>query len=300
MDPTHGELKRGMEEATAAIMFDLLDGRGKEVLALPPPTKIAGRIGNLPHSAPLHHIHPRDMLPVRLLTPFQAENDYHIKDTYNYMTVQADIRMPKRHFRYLEDEYRREKFAEAVTRAVHKIRCDAKDPRVLNIGCGAGLLAMEALRAGAHHVTATDRWLYHAMAAKENLLNNGFSDDQVKVVYKRPTDLAMLRDVPISCNLCVNEVIDDGLLASGLIPSFRHASEHLLLPDAILLPASATVGHFQHTSLAWTAVERPSSKVDLRVHPSLDDEFFFLFLFAREKPKKIRKTRLAVGLSLSK
>jgi hypothetical protein len=31
------------------------------------------------------------------------------------------------------------------------------------------------------------------MAAKENLLNNGFSDDQVKVVYKRPTDLAMLR-----------------------------------------------------------------------------------------------------------
>ena len=166
MDPTHGELKRGMEEATAAIVADLLDGRGKEMLALPPPSKIAGRIGNLPHAAPLHHIHPRDMLPVKLLTPFQAENDYHIKDTYNYMTVQADIRMPKRHFKYLEDEYRREKFAAAVVRAVDKLRGDAKDARVLNIGCGAGLLAMEALRAGAHHVTATDRWLYHAMAAK--------------------------------------------------------------------------------------------------------------------------------------
>ena len=111
----------------------------------------------------------------------------------------------------------------------------------MNLGCGAGLLAMEALRAGAHHVTATDRWLYHAMAAKESLLNNGFSDDQVKVVYKRPTDLAVLRDVPISCNLCVNDMIDDGLLASGIIPSFRHALEKLLLPDAILLPASATV-----------------------------------------------------------
>lgn len=241
MDPTHSELKRGLEEAAAMIVADLLDGRGKEVMALPPPNKIAGRIGNLPHAAPLHHIHPRDMLPVRLLTPFQAENDYHIKDTYNYMTVQADIRMPKRHFKYLEDDDRREKFAAAVVRAVDKLRGDAKDARVLNIGCGAGLLAMEALRAGAHHVTATDRWLYHAMAAKENLLNNGFSDDQVKVVYKRPTDLAMLRDVPISCNLCVNDVIDDGLLASGLIPSFRHASEHLLLPDAILLPTSATV-----------------------------------------------------------
>ena len=103
----------------------------------------------------------------------------------------------------------------------------------MNMRCGAGLLAMEALRAGAHHVTATDRWLYHAMAAKESLLNNGFSDDQVKVVYKRPTDLAVLRDVPISCNLCVNDMIDDGLLASGIIPSFRHALEKLLLPDAI-------------------------------------------------------------------
>jgi protein arginine N-methyltransferase 7 len=39
----------------------------------------------------------------------------------------------------------------------------------------------------------------------------------------------------------VNDIIDDGLLASGLIPSFRHASNSLLLPDAILLPASATV-----------------------------------------------------------
>ena len=29
------------------------------------------------------------MLPVRLLTPFQAENDHHIKDTYNYVTVQV-------------------------------------------------------------------------------------------------------------------------------------------------------------------------------------------------------------------
>jgi protein arginine N-methyltransferase 7 len=151
------------------------------------------------------------------------------------------MEMPKRHFRYLEDTTRRTAFADAVTLAVDRLREDAKDARVLNIGCGAGLVAMEALRAGAHHVTATDRWLYHAMAAKESLLNNGFSDDQVKVVYKRPTDLAVLRDVPISCNLCVNDMLDDGLLASGIIPSFRHALEKLLLPDAILLPASATV-----------------------------------------------------------
>ena len=79
------------------------------------------------------------------------------------------------------------------------------------------------------------------MAAKENLLNNGFGDDQARVVYKRPTDLAAIRDVPVSCNLCVNEMLDDGLLTAGLLPSFRHASRELLLPDAILIPSSATV-----------------------------------------------------------
>ena len=88
---------------------------------------------------------------------------------------------------------------------------------------------------------AAARWLYHAMAAKENLLNNGFGDDQVKVVYKRPTDLAMLRDVPVSCNVCVNDVLEDGLLAAGLVPSFRHAHDRLLMPDAIVVPSSAQV-----------------------------------------------------------
>ena len=222
-------------------MADLVAGRGRETFALPPAVGVAGAIANLPHAAPLHRLHPRDALPTRLLTPFQAENDYHVRDTYNYLTVQADIRMPRRHFKYLEDVSRLDAFAAAVAIAVERLRADARDARVLHLGCGAGVMSMEALRAGAHHVVAADRWLYHAMAAKENLLNNGFGDDQARVVYKRPTDLAAIRDVPVSCNLCVNEMLDDGLLTAGLLPSFRHASRELLLPDAILIPSSATV-----------------------------------------------------------
>ena len=57
--------------------------------------------------------------------------------------------------------------------------------------------------------------------------------------YKRPTDLAMLRDVPVSCNVCVNDVLEDGLLAAAS-PSFRHAHDRLLMPDAIV-PSSAQV-----------------------------------------------------------
>lgn len=242
MSPNDVELKRGLEESAQAIIRDLYHGRGKERQhALPSSGTTSERISQLPFSAPLHRVHPRDMLPNKLLTPFQAENDYHLKDTYNYMTIQSDIRIPKRHFKVLEDDVRRSKFASAIQRAVDKLHADVKDARVLNIGCGAGLNAMHALKCGAHHVTATERWLYLAMACKENLLSNGYSDDQVKVVYKRPTDLALLRDVPISCNLCICDVFDDGLLSSGIVPAMRHALDNLLLPDAIVVPSSATM-----------------------------------------------------------
>ena len=243
MAPNDDELKRGLEESTQAIIRDLYVGRGKEKVqyALPSSGKTSERISSLPYSAPLHRVHPRDLLPNKLLTPFQAENDHHLKDTYNYMTIQSDIRIPKRYFRVLHDEERRVKYDAAIKRAIDKIHAEAKDARVLNLGCGAGINTMIALKHGAHHVTASERWLYMAMATKENLLNNGYSDDQVKVIYKRPTDLSLLRDVPISCNLCICDVLDDGLLSSGMIPAVKHALDQLLLPDAIVMPSSATL-----------------------------------------------------------
>ena len=88
---------------------------------------------------------------------------------------------------------------------------------------------------------------------------NGFSDDQYKVVYKRPTDLLLKDDVPICCNVCVNEFLDEGLsqqprarhrtdrgctaglLTSGIVPAFRHVLDDVMIRDPILIPSSATV-----------------------------------------------------------
>ena len=101
---------------------------------------------------------------------------------------------------------------------------------------------MTAIRAGAHHVTAAERWLYLASACKDVLVANGSNDSQAKVVYKRPSDLALLEDVPIVCNLLVAEIFDDGLLSSGLVPAISHALNNFLLThDAIVIPAAATV-----------------------------------------------------------
>ena len=82
-------------------------------------------------------------------------------------------------------------------------------------GC-TGLLAMTALRAGAFHVTAVDRWLYLSLACKEAMAANKFDEASYSVVYKRPTDLALLKDVPICCNLLVCDMFDEGKGISNL------------------------------------------------------------------------------------
>jgi protein arginine N-methyltransferase 7 len=239
-DPFAEELKRGLEESTHALLGDLLSGRGRETLALPAPTK-RDRIAYLPYATPMHQVHPTSLLPVSLLTPFQADNDHHVKDTYNYATVQADIRLPKRHFAVLHDTARTNAFDLAIQRAIVTLQEQDKEARVLILGAGAGLLPLLALRHGARHVTAAERWLYMALSCKETLVANGVSDDRATVVYKRPTDLALRADVPVVCNLLVCDMLEDGLLSAGLIPACRHALAKLMLPDALVLPAAATV-----------------------------------------------------------
>lgn len=149
----------------------LCSGKNQEhrTITYPEPSQ---RISYHPYSAPLHRIKTEDMLPLKLLTPFQAENDHHIKDTYNYMTVQSDIRMPKKLFEQLEDEYFNSRYKDAITAAVSHFESLDTDCRVLNLGSGAGVQAVHAIRAGARHVTAVERWLYLALATKETLAEN--------------------------------------------------------------------------------------------------------------------------------
>ncbi|KAK9825810.1 hypothetical protein WJX74_009582 [Apatococcus lobatus] len=241
LDPLNSSMQQLHAEASRGVLGDLLEGKGMEMRALPAP-EASQRITSHPFAAPLHRIRTDNMLPTKLLTPFQAESDHNVKDTYNYMTIQTDIRMPRRHFTFLEDSELHRVFQAAISQAVAQITADEDiDCRVLNLGAGAGLHAMMALRAGAHHVTAAERWLYLSLACKEALVANKFPADRHKVVYKRPTDLALIQDVPIVCNLLICNIFDEGLLTCGLIPAVRHSLDNLLTPNAIILPASATV-----------------------------------------------------------
>eukprot|EP00210_Caulerpa_lentillifera_P006726 g6428.t1 len=240
VDPKNVELRIGLEDATRVILEDLLQGKGKQILSLPA-AKPCKRITNFAYSTPLHKIKVDDVLPNTLLTPQQAERDHHIRDTYNYVTIQTDVRMPSKCIKVLEDNERCDLFSKAVRKAVHSIQEKNIEPRLLCIGTGSSLLAMVALKAKATHVTIAERWLYLAQSCKETLELNGFDPDQYKIVYKRPTDLVLTQDVPVCCNICINDLFDEGLLTSGIIPAFRHCMDNILIHNPVLIPASATV-----------------------------------------------------------
>ena len=72
------------------------------------------------------------------MVPEQADSDHHVKDTYNYVTVQADVAMPGRHFAYLGDARRHEAYEAAIRAAVRQLDTEDMDVRVLDLGCGAG------------------------------------------------------------------------------------------------------------------------------------------------------------------
>lgn len=68
----------------------------------------------------------------------QAESDHHVKDTYNFVTVRSDVRMPARHIRYLHDSARWRPLQAAVVAATAKLAAEDKDVRMLLLGAGAG------------------------------------------------------------------------------------------------------------------------------------------------------------------
>ena len=122
--------------------------------------------------------------------------------TRPHLHPQTDIRMPRRQLLALEDAHLHSRFCEAIAAAVGAIEARDMDCRVLNLGAGAGLHAAAALRAGAVHVTAVERWLYLALACKEVLAANqvrrgGRGVGQVRGGRGRPSHVTR-RAAPVS------------------------------------------------------------------------------------------------------
>jgi tetratricopeptide (TPR) repeat protein len=143
---------------------------------------------------------------------------------------------PAWHFPMMADAARNDAYDQALRRA-------APGRRVLDIGSGSGLLAMMAARAGAAAVTTCEAVPAIAAAAREIIRANGMAG-AVALHAKRSEQLGLGREMWARANLLVTETFSSGLLSEGVLPSIEHAREHLLTPDAVIIPRRADARGF--------------------------------------------------------
>ncbi len=168
----------------------------------------------------------RETARAAALAPFQAPIDNLLQNMQN-----AQSRAIGWHFPMLNDPRRNRVYRAAIERAVKP------GMLVLEIGCGAGLLAMLAARAGAQ-VVSFEAMPDLAAMAREIVATNGLSD-RIGVVEKFSFLGQVGVDLPRPADLLVCEIFDAGLLGEEALRSIGHAREALLAPEAPVLPGGA-------------------------------------------------------------
>jgi type II protein arginine methyltransferase len=203
--------------------------------------------------------------------------------------------VPTWHFAMMNDVPRNTVYDEAIRRV-------APGRSVLDIGTGAGLLAMMAARAGARWVTTCEQTPWMAAKAKEVIAANGLGD-RIKLIAKHSSDLQIGRDLSERAEVLVTEVFGTEAINELVIPTVAHAHAQLLQPGATVVPnatsaraylagGSALDGYFfvdRAVGFTLTAFNSfAQMKVDLNVshvpHDVLSDDFEVLRLDLTRPP----------------
>ena len=141
--------------------------------------------------------------------------------------------VPSWHFTMMRDARRNRAYDAALRRAV------TPQSRVLEIGTGAGLLAMMAARAGAREVITCEVNPVIAAAAREVIALNGYAD-QIRVIGKHSSDLT-LADIGGRADILVSEIVDSSLLGEGVLGAHEAAMRDLVKPGGVVIPGSGAI-----------------------------------------------------------
>lgn len=177
--------------------------------------------------------------------------------------------VPAWHFSMLNDVERNEvdffgglNLCQQFNRAIESAVASKKDPLVLDIGAGSGLLSMMAARSGANRIYACERVDAVASVARQVIQDNGFSD-RITVITKESRELVprwielscqvVGEDLPEAADIVVAEILDTGLIGEGMLISLDDARNRGLLAsvlgsvcrsrnqDVVVIPSAATV-----------------------------------------------------------
>lgn len=142
--------------------------------------------------------------------------------------------VPRWHYPMLADSTRNQAYAAAIAAKVHP------GDVVLDIGCGAGLTAMLAARAGAKHVYTCEQQPLIAEAAKRVIADNGLSD-RITVLTKWSHQIEIGTDMPEPADVVLSEIVDGVLLGEGALATLTHAMAELAKPGARAIPEYGTL-----------------------------------------------------------
>lgn len=142
--------------------------------------------------------------------------------------------VPRWHFPMLADEVRNRAYAKAIAAKVRP------GDIVLDIGCGAGLTAMLAARAGAKHVYTCEQQPLIAQAAVRVIKQNGLAD-RITVIPKMSHNLVIGVDLPEPADVVISEIVDTVLLGEGALATLFHAMHELAKPNARAIPERGTL-----------------------------------------------------------
>lgn len=160
--------------------------------------------------------------------------DPHQHDAHLLREKLYQMFVPRWHFPMLADTGRNRAYAKAIAQVVQP------GDLVLDIGCGAGLTAMLAARAGAEHVYAIEQQPMIAEAARRVIADNGLSD-RITVIQKWSHDIVVGQDIPEAADVVVSEIVDTVLLGEGALATLKHAMAHLAKPGARAVPEHGTL-----------------------------------------------------------
>jgi len=136
--------------------------------------------------------------------------------------------VPGWHVPMMNDTPRNTAYARAIERA-------APGRHVLDIGTGAGLLALLAARAGAASITTCEMVRTVAARASEIVEANGFGG-RINVIAKKSTEIQVGGDLPVPAEVLISEILSSDLVGEEALLSIEDAKARLIAPNARIIP----------------------------------------------------------------